>query len=254
MVPGTASRQVPPAGVLHESSCIARVRLVVSDPVHRRLTQYAVIVGTATALAISIATAQEPPAALLSDSVAPGRTLPFKPAPGLTVGSLHVVPETTTLRSLGLETMNFVVRDFRRPGAASGNFQWLCFTVTNGPVPQRIWFSSDDEMGAGTVTGILATTLGSSAKATETCPELQKQFRPVKLDNGIWLGSTVDELKHSLGYEPRTRDGWFGYLYTARVTLSVRGRKQDFEVGNSLEVDVRRGTITSIRISQITSN
>jgi hypothetical protein len=169
------------------------------------------------------------------------------------MGRLHVVLESTELKALGTDTNNVLVRHYAVPGAASGNFEWLCFTILGDGAAQRIWFTSDDEMGGGTITGIIATVLPASTRPT-ACPTLQNAMQPVHLDNGMWIGSTSNELTQVFGYAPRNRQGWSSYLYSGSVTLTEHGKGVEFDVVNALEFDVHKGKIRAIRLSQISSS
>ena len=153
-----------------------------------------------------------------------------QPATGLTLGTFKVTFETTTFANIA----NVSPAPLGQQGDAGGFVMWVCFTLTEER--QRVWLTSSELGGQKVINGASAQVLVQGAAPTSDCPELPSQFKPVQLDSGVWLGSSIDELQRKLG-PPTTGDrvAYFAHLAKDRdndvmSTLVVRLKDQRVEM------------------------
>jgi hypothetical protein len=106
----------------------------------------------------------------------PVPTLTRKPVTKLMVGNLRVVFEKNTLSQI----INVIgVGRVEHQGDASESISWICYTIPNQSVPQRIWISAG-EMGGSEhrVDGVNALQ-SEAIKSSDGCPTLPQNFLPV---------------------------------------------------------------------------
>jgi hypothetical protein len=171
---------------------------------------------------------------------------------GLTMGDVHIAFAQSTLQEIGAR-LNYVL--IRHQTSADGTFGWLCFTIL-GEDAYRVWITSDDEFGGSDrlVTSIFAARIEADAKATDSCPEPPVKYRTVKLDNGIWLGSSNEQIGLILGLVPPNSDGWSRYTYSGEQNVVSRGKSANFDVSSSLDLRLQNGRVIALRAAKFLSD
>jgi hypothetical protein len=192
--------------------------------------------------------ADTPPPKKPFDSFSWKASLKEKATEGITMGSLHVKFEQTTL-------------DDVRRAASAGKISlqgddgesifWLCYTNLNSSQVERIWVISHGEMGGSThsVTSISAQLL-PGGKSTSDCPALPANMQPLALDNHLWLNSPESDVL-KLGAPSDQKEPWRSYNYEGKVPGDCEGG--GFDLLNWLLMKVGKGRVTTLHAGQVTS-
>src|SRR6185312_1236157 len=91
----------------------------------------------------------------------------------------------------------------QRQGKVTDSLDWLCYTVSDAAPMQRLWLTSS-ELSRGRIDAVVAADLPAGAAGTAQCPELPPKFKPVRFDDGLWLGGMSADLRKSLGISPKS--------------------------------------------------
>ncbi len=162
------------------------------------------------------ATHGDPPA-LAADPVHP-----------LKLGPLRVTLYASTLadvqRAVGAGALT-------RHGKGTEALDWLCYTLVDAEPAQRIWFTSSELAGGNKIDGVTAIELAAGERAQASCPELPAKFRPVRFDDGLWLGALSPEQRRAMAIPAQGNATWGG-LY--------RGTIGALDVLGTISVEVRR--------------
>jgi len=122
-------------------------------------------------------------------------TLAADPVRPLLMGVLRVLLDGSTLA----DTRNAIgAGTAQRQGKGTDALDWLCYTVSDAAPVQRVWLTSS-ELSRGRIDAVVATELPPGAPPSPQCPDLPARFKPVRFDDGLWLGSPSPELRKSLG-------------------------------------------------------
>jgi hypothetical protein len=171
------------------------------------------IIKTAIALFCLVATPQAysadftpPPRFPLE--VAPRPTLNTSPASSIYLGSVVVVFDKTTL---GEAKEQLKAGKIQNHGDAGESAYWLCYSIRTPKAWEQLWLLSHGEMGGDehVIHGVAAKV--SSKKPPASCPELPDILRPVKLNNGLWLGAQTEEITKKLGKPSLQQKQWRHY-------------------------------------------
>jgi hypothetical protein len=117
-----------------------------------------------------------------------------QPVTGITLGSFHVTFEKATfndiLGALGKAPIG-------QQGDAGEFLMWACYTVPAAHA--RIWLTSSELGGKKYIDGMVAKQLTRTEKENPQCPTLANKATVASIDNGVWLGETVQKIKEILG-------------------------------------------------------
>ena len=127
-------------------------------------------------------------------------TLAADPVRPLLMGALRVSLDGSTLA----DTRNAIGAGIaQRQGKGTDALDWLCYTVSDAAPAQRVWLTSS-ELSRGRIDAVVAVELPAGAVAGPPCPDLPAKFKPVRFDDGLWLGTPTTELRKSLGIPSKT--------------------------------------------------
>jgi len=127
-------------------------------------------------------------------------TLAADPVRPLLMGTLRVSLDRSTLA----DTRNAIGTGVaQRQGKGTDALDWLCYTVADAAPVQRVWLTSS-ELSRGRIDAVVAVELPAGAVANAQCPDLPARFKPVRFDDGLWLGTPTTELRKSLGIPSKT--------------------------------------------------
>jgi hypothetical protein len=162
-----------------------------------------------------------------------------EPATGVSLGSFKVTFESTTFTDLA----RLGDAPIAQMGDAGEFVMWVCFTLSRDR--QRLWFTSSELGGRKYVTGAIAQVLPADASASPDCPELPTQFRPVRLDSGAWLGTTLENLQQQFGPPWKTGStAQFAYL----------GKDREYDVMSTLVVELEDQRVVALYANHSTTN
>ncbi len=206
---------------------------------YRRL--FALLLAGATSAAwLGAARAADAPVAPPPWPVAkdPAVTPAADPVRPLLMGTLRVTLDGSTLAGT-LQAIG--VGASQRQGKGTDALDWLCYTVSGTAPAQRLWLTSS-ELSRGRIDAVVATDLPAGAAPTAQCPDLPARFKPVRFDDGLWLGGMSAELRKALGVPPRSGpvfsslfQGQTGNLAMVSSTVLVfsAGRVESLHVAHS---------------------
>jgi hypothetical protein len=179
-----------------------------------------------------------PPPDLSAPTSRPGIALRHDPAPTFRLGSM-----TAALEKTPLDTIRTAVGAGRldQSGDASTSLTWLCYTAPE--IGQRIWLAAD-EMGGGNVDEITVASLPAGAAATAECPALPQRFQPLRLANGLGIGSTEAEVRRVMGAGGK-RAGW-SYRYDRR--------KGGFDIQGYVFFKMKHGQVVALVQSHLAAS
>jgi hypothetical protein len=180
-------------------------------------------------------------------------TLDTVPAKGFSMGNFFVEFEKKTLDEIAGKLLHSTLQ---HRGDAGDSVYWLCYTIQRVGTSQRIWIISDGEMGGAehSITGIHASNNRAGAAPTTDCPALPIKFLPVTLDNHLWLGSSLTDIRKALGAAPDATKGWWSFRYDGKTGEVVNSKSVTYDLTSSLEIKLSRGLVTAISVHQIISN
>lgn len=173
---------------------------------------------------------KESPVTLAADTVRP-----------LLMGALRVTLDGSTLadtrQAIGAGVS-------QRQGQGTDALDWLCYTVSDATPAQRLWLTSS-ELSRGRIDAVVAADLPPGAAASPQCPDLPARFKPVRFDNGLWLGGVSAELRKALGIPAKASAG-FSSLF--------QGQAGSLQTVSSTVVEFRAGRAVSLYVAHSTQN
>jgi len=180
-----------------------------------------------------------PPWPVSRESPAPLSTDPVRP---LLLGALRVSLDGTTLaaarQAIGTGASH-------RQGSGTEALDWLCYTLAEGAGgPQRMWLTSS-ELSRGRIDGVIATDLPAGSAAAADCPELPPRFRPVRFDDGLWLGIPSAELRRALGMPAK------GVPYFASL---FHGETGNLQMVSSTSLEFRGARVVTLHVAHSSTN
>lgn len=164
-----------------------------------------------------------------------------QPATGVTVGAFHVTFEKTTfkdiLAALGPAPVG-------RQGDA-GEFQmWVCYTIPAARA--RLWLTSSELGGQEYIDGMVAKQLTGAQSQNSSCPVPIGETAIVSIDNGIWLGASVNKIKDILGTPNNGPASVIYYLY--------EGKDGEFDISSILALKINRGIVIELHANYTATN
>jgi hypothetical protein len=196
-----------------------------------------------------------PPPPRFPLEVAPPPTMKFTAASSISLGSFVVVFDKTTL---GEAIEQIKTGEIQHQGDAAESVYWLCYSIQTPAGWEQLWLLSHGEMGGKehVIYGV-AAKLSSLKLPTASCPELPKNLRPVKLDNGFWLRSKKKNIEQKLGKPSLQRNQWLHYQ--SQRELLGDPRAKDFGTdkiyeGGSFSIRVVKGEVVEMWATKQTTD
>ncbi len=163
-----------------------------------------------------------------------------QPATTVSLGAAQIIFESSTFADIA----RFGSAPIGQRGDASEFVMWECFTLSQER--QRLWLTSSELGGRKFIDGAVAELIANEIPASPACPELPGKFRPVHLDFGVWLGTSIEELKRHFGRPTSNPDGTLYFSYV--------GTKAEYDVLSTLIVRVKNKRVVAIHASHTTTN
>jgi hypothetical protein len=174
----------------------------------------------------------------VQDSAVALATDPVRP---LMLGALRVTLDGSTLADVRQAIGAGVSQ---RQGKGTDSLDWLCYTVSDATPMQRLWLTSS-ELSRGRIDAVVAAELPAGAAATPQCPDLPPRFKPVRFDDGLWLGGMSAELRKALGV-PSRPGASFSSLYQNQVG--------NLQMVSSTVIEFRGTRAVSLHVAHSTQN
>ena len=194
------------------------------------------LLGATTAFA---ETALVPPAwPAIKDSPV---TLAADPVRPLMMGALRITLDGSTLADTRLAIGAGVSQ---RQGKGTDALDWLCYTLPDSAPMQRVWLTSS-ELSRGRIDAVVAADLPEGATPTPQCPALPAKFKPVRFDDGLWLGGMSSELRKALGIPVKIGPN-FSSLF--------QGQSGNLTMVSSTVIEFRAGRAVSLHVAHSSQN
>ncbi|HEY4748951.1 MAG TPA: hypothetical protein VIH60_01030 [Steroidobacteraceae bacterium] len=190
----------------------------------------------------------EPPPSLPFESMDWPASMKREPTKGITLGTLQVTFETTTLTAVLKAASAGAIA---HTGDAGGSIYWLCYSIPHGHAADRIWIISHGEMGGpeGRVTSFAASRI-DDGKATADCPPLPAELEPASLETNVWLGAVDAEIQQHLGTPSHHAGVWKAYNFQTKVPGDCEG---GYDLLNWLFIKSVKGQVATIYAGQVSS-
>jgi hypothetical protein len=173
---------------------------------------------------------KDAPVALAADPVRP-----------LLMGALRVTLDGSTLAGTRLA---IGAGASQRQGSGTDALDWLCYTLSDAAPAQRLWLTSS-ELSRGRIDAVVAADLPVGAPATALCPELPARFKPVRFDDGLWLGGLGNDLRRALGI-PVKAVPHFSSLF--------QGQSGNLTMVSSTVIEFRAGRAVTLHVAHSSQN
>ena len=168
-------------------------------------------------------------------------TLAADPVHPLVMGSLRITLDGTTLA----DTRTAIGAGLaQRQGKGTDALDWLCYTVSDTAPRQRLWLTSS-ELSRGRIDAVVATDLPEGTAASPQCPDLPARFKPVRFDDGLWLGGMSAELRKALGI-PAKVGPHFSSLF--------QGQSGNLSMVSSTVIEFRAGRAVALHVAHSSQN
>ena len=164
------------------------------------------------------------------------------PVRPLLMGSLRVTLDAAMLAATG---QAIGVGSPQRQGKGTDALDWLCYTVSDAVPAQRLWLTSS-ELSRGRIDAVVAADLPAGAAATAQCPDLPARFKPVRFDDGLWLGGMSNELRKALGIPARFAGPLFSSLF--------QGQAGSLQMLSATVIQFRAGRAVTLHVAHSSQN
>ena len=168
-------------------------------------------------------------------------TLGADPVRPLLMGALRITLDGSTLADTRT-TIGAGVS--QRQGKGTDALDWLCYTVSDTAPRQRVWLTSS-ELSRGRIDAVVAADLPDGAAPAANCPDLPARFKPVRFDDGLWLGGMSNELRKALGI-PAKVGPHFSSLF--------QGQSGGLATVSSTDIEFRAGRAVSLHVAHSSQN
>jgi hypothetical protein len=179
-----------------------------------------------------------PPWPVLKDSPVALGADPVRP---LLMGALRVTLDGSTLADTRLAIGAGVSL---RQGRGTDALDWLCYTLSDAAPAQRLWLTSS-ELSRGRIDAVVAAELPGGAGASTQCPELPARFKPVRFDDGLWLGGLSSDLRRALGIPVKVG---------AHFSSMFQGQSGNLTMVSSTVIEFRGGRAVSLHVAHSSQN
>jgi hypothetical protein len=162
-------------------------------------------------------------------------TLAVDPVRPLLMGTLRVTLDGSTLA----QTRDAIGAGvLQRQGKGTDSLDWLCYTLSDAAPIQRLWLTSS-ELSRGRIDAVVAADQPASPAASPQCPDLPAKFKPVRFDDGLWLGAMSTELRKALGIPAKTGPHFSGLFQGQTGNLQmVSSTVMEFHAGRTVSLHV----------------
>jgi hypothetical protein len=168
-------------------------------------------------------------------------TLGADPVRPLMMGALRITLDGSTLadtrQAIGAGLL-------QRQGKGTDALDWLCYTVPDTAPKQRLWLTSS-ELSRGRIDAVVAAQLPEGTAPSPQCPDLPAKFKPVRFDDGLWLGGMNGELRKALGM-PAKGGPHFSSLF--------QGQAGSLSMVSSTVLELRAGRVVSLHVAHSSQN
>jgi hypothetical protein len=168
-------------------------------------------------------------------------TLAADPVRPLMMGTLRLSLDNATLadtrKAIGAGVP-------QRQGKGTDSLDWLCYTLSDAAPAQRVWLTSS-ELSRGRIDAVVAAELPAGASASPQCPDLPAKFKPVRFDDGLWLGTPSNELRKALGIPAKTGPN-FSSLF--------QGQTGNLQMVSSTVIEFKGPRAVSLYVAHSTQN
>jgi hypothetical protein len=180
-----------------------------------------------------------PPAwPVVKDSPVTRAADPVRP---LLLGALRVTLDGSTLADIRRAIGAGIAQ---RQGQGTDALDWLCYTVSDAAPAQRLWLTSS-ELSRGRIDAAVAAELPAGAAPTAQCPDLPARFKPVRFEDGLWLGGMGTELRKALGI-PAKGGALFSSLF--------QGQTGNLTMVSSTVIEFKAGRAVTLHIAHSSQN
>lgn len=173
-----------------------------------------------------------------------------KPSLGLTMGTLKIEFEKTTLPQVMNVTRLGIIQHH---GDAADSVNWLCYTAPTPGKSIRIWIDASGEMGGPEmrITEINVRRVADGSPPSD-CPVLPNQFTPLSFENSVWLGDSESAVQKAFpsGLLRSGGQSFIGYQGKVADDGSCEG---GYDLLNSLYLTFKAGIVVGINAGQVTS-
>ena len=173
---------------------------------------------------------KESPVVLAADPVRP-----------LLLGTLKVTLDGSSLVDVR-QTIGAGVS--QRQGKGTDSLDWLCYTVSDAAPMQRLWLTSS-ELSRGRIDAVVAADLPAGAAPSTQCPDLPPKFKPVRFDDGLWLGGLSAELRKTLGIPNKP---------VPNSSSLFQGQSGSLQMVSSTVIEFRGSRAVSLHVAHSTQN
>jgi hypothetical protein len=163
------------------------------------------------------------------------------PVRPLLMGALRITLDGTTLADARASIGTGVGQ---RQGSGTEALDWLCYTIADGAAAQRMWLTSS-ELSRGRIDGVIASDLAPGAAATAQCPDLPARFRPVRFDDGLWLGALSTELRRAVGVPPKVGPHFASLFH---------GQSGNLQMVSSTMIEFRGSRAVTLHVAHSSAN
>ena len=199
---------------------------------------FALLIASATAAFAADPVVPPPAWPATQDSPVTVAADPVRP---LLMGALRITLDGATLADTR-QTIGAGVSQHQ--GKGTDALDWLCYTVSDAAPMQRLWLTSS-ELSRGRIDAVVAADLPAGTAASPQCPDLPAKFKPVRFDDGLWLGGMSAELRKVLGV-PAKPGASFSSLFQSQVG--------SLQMVSSTVIEFRAGRAVSLHVAHSAQN
>jgi hypothetical protein len=103
-------------------------------------------------------------------------------------------------------------------GDAGEAILWLCYSAIRGHEDESLWLISSAELGGDThaITEVVVKKVGTHDPSV-ACPRLPPDMSRIVMRSRVWLGTTVPDVRSTLGEPQKISGDWYVYSYAGKV-------------------------------------